>query len=127
MWPKLLWIGGAGALGARARYGLGGLVQQRAPGSEVPWGTLAVNLSGCLLFGFLWAAAERRLLFTPEARLFVFVGFLGAFTTFSTFAYETVQLAEEGALDDALRNAGASLLVGLAAASAGIALTAAVG
>ena len=96
MWPKLLWIGGAGALGALARYGLGGLVQQRAPGSEFPWGTLAVNLSGCLLFGFLWAAAERRLPFTPEARLFVFIGFLGAFTTFSTFAYETGAMLQAG-------------------------------
>lgn len=96
MWSKLLWIGGAGALGALARYGLGGLVQQRAPGSEFPWGTLAVNLSGCLLFGFLWAMAERRLPFTPEARLFIFIGFLGAFTTFSTFAYETGAMLDAG-------------------------------
>lgn len=96
MWYKLIWIGAAGALGALARYGLGGLVQQRAPGSEFPWGTLVVNLAGCLAFGFLWAAAERRLPFTPEARLFVFIGFLGAFTTFSTFAYETGAMMQEG-------------------------------
>lgn len=94
MWQKLAWIACAGAAGALARYGLQGAVQ-RAFGAGFPWGTLAVNLLGCLLFGIFWAIAEQRLTLSAEIRIIVLIGFLGAFTTFSTFAFETGKLIED--------------------------------
>jgi len=88
MVAKLLWLSGAGALGTLARYGLAGLVQ-RLHESGFPWGTLAVNTLGCFLFGIVWALAEERLVIGGETRLIALVGFMGAFTTFSTYAFET--------------------------------------
>jgi CrcB protein len=92
---KLLWIGAAGALGTLARYGLAGIVQRHAGGS-FPFGTAAVNIAGCLLAGFLWALAENRLNLGGEIRACVFIGFMGAFTTFSTFILETTELLRSG-------------------------------
>lgn len=89
---NLLWIGLAGAFGALARYGLSGLVQRRA-GEGFPWGTLAVNLAGCFVFGLVWAVAENRLRLSG-VRTIVLIGFVGAFTTFSTFAFETGALLD---------------------------------
>ena len=91
MMQKLLLIGLAGGLGTLARYGLGGLVQ-RWTGSTFPWGTAAVNILGCLAFGLIWGMASERLGLSGQARSVVLIGFLGAFTTFSTFASETGQL-----------------------------------
>ena len=91
MIQKLLWIALAGGLGAVARYGLAGVVQRMA-GEGFPWGTAAVNVVGCLLFGVLWAAASERFALSGEVRTILLVGFLGAFTTFSTFVSETGQL-----------------------------------
>jgi fluoride exporter len=85
---KLLWIALAGSLGALARYGFGGFVQKNAGGS-FPWGTFAVNVTGCFLFGVVWSLAEERLLISSQTRTIVLVGFLGAFTTFSTYMFET--------------------------------------
>jgi len=85
---KLLWLCAAGATGTLCRYGLGGLVQRLHP-STYPWGTLAVNALGCFLFGLVWTLAEERLLIGGQTRMLVLVGFMGAFTTFSTFAFET--------------------------------------
>ena len=85
---KLLWLAAAGAAGTLSRYGLGGLVQ-RLSGGTYPWGTLVVNACGCFLFGLVWALAEERLLISGETRLVVLVGFMGAFTTFSSYAFET--------------------------------------
>ena len=85
---KLLWLAAAGAAGTLARYGLGGLVQ-RLHESTYPWGTLVVNGLGCFLFGLVWALAEERLVISGETRLVALVGFMGAFTTFSTYAFET--------------------------------------
>jgi CrcB protein len=85
---KLLWLAAAGALGTLARYGLGGLVQ-RVHQSAFPWGTFAVNALGCFLFGLVWTLAEERLVISGETRAIVLIGFMGAFTTFSTFAFET--------------------------------------
>ena len=92
---KLLWIGAAGALGTLARYGLAGIVQRHAGGS-FPFGTAAVNIAGCLAAGFLWALAEKRLGLSGEMRIYVFMGFMGAFTTFSTFILETTELLRSG-------------------------------
>lgn len=88
MWQRLLWITLAGAVGTLSRYGLSGLVQ-RLCGERFPWGTLAVNGLGCFLFGMVWALAEERLVISGDTRFIVLTGFMGAFTTFSTFTFET--------------------------------------
>lgn len=88
MAQRILLIALAGALGTLARYGLGGLVQ-RMVGGTLPWGTLAVNVLGCFLFGVIWTLADERLVITEDTRLVVLGGFMGAFTTFSTFIFDT--------------------------------------
>jgi CrcB protein len=113
----------ASAIGAPARYLLDGWVQDRARGA-FPWGTFVVNVSGCLALGLLTGLGLYHGLGTT-ARTVVGTGGLGAYTTFSTFTFETVRLAEEGAVADAALNIGASFVVGLAAAGAGLALMAA--
>jgi len=114
----LLSVGCGGALGALARYGLAGLVH-RFYGGFLPVGTLVVNVLGCLLIGAAAALVEDRGLFSPELRLFLLVGFLGSFTTFSTFGHETVALLREGSFLAAAGNASLQLLLGLAAVVAG--------
>jgi fluoride exporter len=90
------WIGlaVAGVLGTLARYGLSGLVQ-RIAGAGFPWGTAVVNLTGCFLFGLLWTLLEGRIQVRPEIRTIVFIGFFGAFTTFSSFVAETASLMRD--------------------------------
>jgi len=112
----------AAAIGAPARYLIDGLVQDRTSGA-FPWGTFVVNVSGCLALGLLTGFSLYHGL-DPTARTVIGTGGLGAYTTFSTFTFETVRLAEEGAVNDAVRNAVGSLLAGLAAASAGLAIAA---
>jgi CrcB protein len=116
---KLLWIGLAGAVGTLARYGLSGLVQRLGEFS-FPWGTMTVNLLGCLLFGLVWAWAEGRLIITGEVRTIILVGFMGGFTTFSSFAFETGMLLRDGQWLPALANVAVQNLVGLAALALGI-------
>jgi CrcB protein len=114
-----LYIAAGGAVGAVARYGLAGWVQDRT-GFQFPWGTFVVNVLGSLLIG----AALEYLEATPlsaEVRGLVAVGLLGGFTTFSTFSYETVGLLEEGAFARAAVYSFGSLLVGLVAVYAGMA------
>ena len=113
----------AAGIGAPARYLLDGWVQDRAHGA-FPWGTFAVNVTGCAAFGALTGLGLYHDL-SATARTVLGIGGLGAYTTFSTLTYETIHLVEEGALDVAARNAVGSLLVGLAAASVGLAFTAA--
>jgi fluoride exporter len=114
----------AAAIGAPARYLVDGLVQDRTNGA-FPWGTFVVNLSGSLLLGIItgWGLYHGL---DPTARIVLGTGGMGAYTTFSTLTYETVQLAEQGAVNEALRNALGSFLAGLAAASAGLAIVAAI-
>lgn len=95
LWQRLLVLAGAGAAGTLARYGLGGLVQ-RLHGSLFPWGTFAVNALGCLAFGFVWSLAEERLIISGHTRTIALIGFMGAFTTFSTYAFETSRLLGDG-------------------------------
>ena len=85
----------AGGLGAVARFGLSGLVQ-RLGGDRFAWGTLSVNLLGCFLFGLIWTLAEDRLVISGSTRFLVLTGFMGAFTTFSTFAFETCGYLDDG-------------------------------
>lgn len=91
---KLFWIAAAGALGTLARYGLGGLVQ-RLGGATFPWGTLSVNIIGSFLFGLIWALASEKAIISSEMRIIILAGFMGAFTTFSTFMFETGGLMRE--------------------------------
>jgi CrcB protein len=91
---KLLMIAAAGLVGTLARYGLGGLVQKQVD-SLFPLGTVVVNILGCLLFGILWSWAENRITVDSSLRAAIFIGFFGAFTTFSSFAYETVAMLRE--------------------------------
>ena len=91
----LLLIGLAGAVGALTRYLVAGWVSTRASES-FPWGTLAVNMIGCFLFGFIFSLAEERMLISAQTRTIVLTGFMGSLTTFSTFAFESSQLLNDG-------------------------------
>ena len=112
---KIFWIGLGGVLGANARYWLGEWVTARA-GAAFPWATFLINVSGSFLLGvFLAVTAERATTDSPpHLHLFFAVGFLGAYTTFSTFAFETYTLASTGGLTRAFANALGSLLAGFA-------------
>jgi CrcB protein len=112
----------AAGIGAPGRYLLDGWIQDRTSGA-FPWGTFTVNVTGCLALGLLAGLGLYHDVGTT-ARTVLGTGGLGAYTTFSTLTFETVRLAEEGTVDEAVRNAAASLLAGLAAVSAGLALTA---
>jgi CrcB protein len=93
---KILLIGLGGFVGAILRYGISGLVQNLTRSISFPYGTLAVNVLGCLIIGALSQLVETRSVFSLQTRLFVFVGVLGALTTFSTFSNETINLVREG-------------------------------
>ena len=102
-----------GIAGTLARYGLQGLVQQRT-GATFPYGTLVVNLLGCLLLGGIAQYGLMHLTIPPEWRIGITVGFFGAFTTFSTFGWETVRLLEDGEWMRATAYVLASVVGGLA-------------
>ncbi len=118
---RYLLIAAFGALGAMSRYALDGWGGGATRG-QFPWGTLVINVGGSFLLGVLVAVTTSRLLDHPNWRIALGVGFLGAFTTFSTFTYETVQLAEESAYALALLNMFAMTGLGLMAAAAGLLL-----
>jgi CrcB protein len=109
----------AGSLGALARYGLEGFVSRRLPGA-FPWGTFAVNISGAFLLGFVFTFLTEQLSVAPWLRAAVTIGFLGAYTTFSTLSFETYRLVEDGALGLAVANAFGSLATGILAVYGGI-------
>jgi len=106
-------VGSGGFIGALARYGLSGLVQRQFHSTTFPVGTLTVNLLGCLLIGIVTGLADSRQVFTPEFRIFVFIGLLGGFTTFSTFGYETLAMFRDAEYLRASLNVGMHLVVGL--------------
>jgi len=111
-------IAGGGALGATARYGVAELI--RAAPDRFPWATFMVNLSGSFVLGLLLALVLERFPPSRFLRPFAATGFLGAYTTYSTFAVETVVLAKDGHLALALAYAGASVVGGFLAAWAGL-------
>lgn len=121
MWQKLLLLAAAGAVGTLARYGLLGVVQ-RVTGAGFPWGTLAVNAVGCFAAAFLWTLAEDRLALGGEARAVVFIGFMGAFTTFSAVMLETGALVRDAEWIMAAGNVTLQNVVGFAALVGGHAL-----
>jgi CrcB protein len=110
-----------GATGALARYVLDTLISERA-GGLFPWGTLVVNVSGSFVLGVLYALTVERGVLPPEARAALLIGFLGAYTTFSTFMLESFRLVEEEAYMAALVNTAGSVVLGFAAVVAGIAI-----
>jgi len=112
----------AGAIGAPARYLLDSRIQGRAQ-SAFPWGTLLVNASGSLVLGLITGAALYHA-FPAAPKVWLGTGFCGAYTTFSTFTFETLRLLEEGAIGDAVLNASLSLLSGAGAAAIGLAVAA---
>ncbi len=119
-WWLFLAVGFGGFIGAPSRYLLDRFVSTRFA-TDFPWGTFIINASGSLLLGFLTGLfLVRRLPVVVDA--FAGVGYCGAYTTFSTFSFETVQLLEGGQVLEALANVALSLVVGLGAATAGIAL-----
>lgn len=110
---NILLVGFGGFIGSVMRYLASGYVQQATKSAGFPYGTLAVNVIGCFAIGFLAQLAESRGVFTSEARLFVFVGILGGFTTFSSFGNETFNLARDSQMMSALANIGANVIIGL--------------
>ena len=94
MWQKVVLIAAAGALGTVSRYGMSWLAQRLYFGA-LPIGTLAVNVLGCFLFGLVWSLGEERALISTETRSVVLIGFMGAFTTFSTYVFESEQMIRD--------------------------------
>ena len=120
----LAWAGFviAAGVGAPLRYLLDGAIAERAEG-VFPWGTFVINASGSLVLGVLTGLGLYHA-FPKAPKVILGTGFCGAYTTFSTFTYETVELLEEGALNEAARNALGTILVGAGAAALGLALAA---
>ncbi|MBI4220664.1 MAG: fluoride efflux transporter CrcB [Chloroflexi bacterium] len=116
---SLAFIALAGAMGALARYGLAALVH-RAASPAFPWGILTVNSLGCFLFGLMYGYAEERHIISQEYRVVVLVGFLGAFTTFSTFAFDTLNFIRAERYWLAAGNIVLSNVLGAALVFAGI-------
>jgi CrcB protein len=114
-------VGAGGFVGSVLRFWVSGAVYDLAATPRLPWGTLAVNVAGCFVIGLLGGLADSRGLLTASARLFLLIGLLGGFTTFSTFGYETLALLREQALARAFLNVGLQLTLGLTAAWVGLA------
>ena len=109
---KYLLIALGGALGSVARYWLGSTIAARA-GLRFPWGTFVVNLSACLIIGFTLTSLGRRVGLNPAWRYLIPIGFIGAYSTFSSYEWETLSTLRNGAFALAALYAGGSLLLGL--------------
>ncbi len=112
-------IAAGGACGAVARFALDSWVASRTSG-DFPWGTLLVNLTGTFVLGFLFSLTVERGVLPADIRLPLLIGFLGSYTTFSTWMLETLRLMEQGAWLAALTNAGGSVVLGMAAVFIGM-------
>ncbi|HEX3074773.1 MAG TPA: fluoride efflux transporter CrcB [Ignavibacteriales bacterium] len=110
---NIILIGLGGFTGSVARYYLGGLVHKWLDLHDFPYGTVVVNIIGCIVIGFLGGLSESRAVFSPEARLFVFIGLLGGFTTFSTFGYDTFRMINSGQLMPAMLNVLVQVVFGV--------------
>ena len=119
----VLLLGVAGALGSMARYGLSSLVGHGA-GSAFPWGIFVVNVFGCFLFGAVWAGLGVFHLLDDAARIVILTGFMGAFTTFSTFLFDSDVMLRNGDWGALALNLAGQIVLGLAALRAGAALVA---
>jgi fluoride exporter len=92
---KYFWVAFGGALGSLARYVLGLWIYERA-GTRFPYGTFVINISGCFVIGFVLTIFDEHMALPAAWRLAIPIGFVGAYTTFSTFEYETLRLAQHG-------------------------------
>ncbi len=117
----LLLAGLGGFVGSAGRYAIGGFVHRLLPFAAFPVGTLVVNVAGCFLIGVVAGLVDARQLFSPDLRVFLMVGVLGGFTTFSSFAYETLALARDASFARAAVNIAAQVILGLTAAWLGYA------
>lgn len=115
---KVLLVAFGGAIGSVLRYTVGGWIQERA-GSSFPYGTLAINVSGCFFIGFLGMLFTGPLLIREEYRIAVLVGILGGFTTFSSFGRETLMLSNDRQFGFAVANILLSNGLGLLAVWSG--------
>ncbi len=122
---KWLGLAAGGLLGTFARYFLAGAVH-RVLGVTFPFGTMVVNLLGCFAIGFLAVLAEEKFLLGPGLRIFLMIGFCGAFTTFSTFVFETSALAKDGETLYALLNIVLSVILGFLVFRLGVMLARAI-
>ena len=122
---NLLIVGLGGFAGSAARYLFGGWLLHLTVQQRFPWSTFAVNVLGCLVAGVLAGLVERHGLFATEARLFLFTGLLGGFTTFSAFGLETSVLLRRGDSWTAAVYVGGSVLLGIAACWLGMRLVSA--
>lgn len=120
---SLLLVALGGALGSVARFKLSGWLLHQTPSWRFPVGTLAVNLAGCFIAGLLAGMAVKQEVFSADARVFLFTGLLGGFTTFSAFGLETLLLLKRGEAGVALANAVLSVVVGLLVAWLGYEIT----
>lgn len=116
---NVLFVALGGSIGALTRYGVS-LLSVKLFSDRFPWGTLAVNLVGCFLIGFVFSLAAERSSVSPSFRLFFVTGFLGALTTFSTYGIESVNFARSGMLDTAMINMAANNIGGLLMVLAGL-------
>ncbi len=112
---KIILVGTGGFIGAILRYAISGYVQKWTGSIGFPYGTLSVNLIGCLFIGMLSRMDEIRSVFSPETRVLVFVGVLGALTTFSTLSNETISLINDKRIYLAFLNISVHMIFGLSA------------
>jgi CrcB protein len=118
---KYLLIAVGGALGSIARYWVGSTVAGRL-GTKFPYGTFVINLTACVIIGFSLTFLARRTALNPAWRFLVPIGFIGAYSTFSTYEWETLSLLRGGAFLEASLYALGSLVLGLVATWAGVAI-----
>ena len=117
--PQLLWVGLGGFIGSIGRFIIAGLANRLSPTLLFPIGTLTVNILGCFAIGYLHGLTETRNLLGPDARIFLFIGVLGGFTTFSTFGFELLALLKDGEVLKTSANILLHIILGLMAVWAG--------
>jgi fluoride exporter len=122
MWKSILMIGSGGFIGSVSRF-LASRYIQNLTISAFPWGTFAVNITGCFLIGLFYGISERGGFLTAEWRLFLTVGFCGGYTTFSTFAQENLGMIRDGEFYYFLLYTGLSIFLGLTATFLGNLIT----
>jgi len=110
---NILLVGGGGFIGSVLRYLVSGYVQQSTHRLDFPFGTLAVNVTGCFVIGLLAQFGEKYGTFSNESRSLLVIGLLGGFTTFSSFGNDTINLARQDFLASAFLNVGANVFLGL--------------